>query len=109
MTEQKSYVRVNEHGVMRVGETRVMLDSVVASFEKGHSAETIREEYPALTLEEVYGAITYYLSHIDEVGEYLERQGKYWDQWRAKSSMLRNPVAERIRALKGADLPDGGA
>ena len=48
-----SYVRKDDHGVLRVGETRVMLDSVVAGFHQGHSAETIAQQYPALTLEEV--------------------------------------------------------
>jgi hypothetical protein len=57
MSEEKAYVRVDENGVYRVGMTRVMLDSVVAAFRQGHSAETIRQQYPALTLEEVYGSI----------------------------------------------------
>ena len=41
-----------------------MLDSVVAAFHQGHSAETIAQQYPALSLEEIYGAITYYLANI---------------------------------------------
>ena len=53
----KSYVRQDEHGVLRIGDTRVMLDSVIAAFHQGHSAETIAQQYPALQLEEVYGAI----------------------------------------------------
>jgi hypothetical protein len=40
MQSSKSYVHVDEHGVMRVGNSRVMLDSVVASFEQGYSPET---------------------------------------------------------------------
>ena len=41
METAKIYVRQDEHGVLRVVETRVMLDSVVAAFNQGHSAETI--------------------------------------------------------------------
>jgi uncharacterized protein (DUF433 family) len=59
MSEEKSYVRVDEHGVLRVSDTRVMLDSVIAAFQQGHSPETIRQQYPALSLEEVYGSITH--------------------------------------------------
>jgi hypothetical protein len=55
---EKQYVRVDEQGVMRVGTTRVMLDALVAGFEQGHAPETIQQQFPALSLEEVYGAIT---------------------------------------------------
>jgi len=92
------YVRMDEHGVMRVGQTRVMLDSVVAAFQQGHSAETIQQQYPALTLEQVYGAIAHYLSNRDEIDQYLERQGEVWRQWREKAAEGANPVVERLRS-----------
>ncbi len=44
MQAAKTYVRRDEHGVLRVGGTRVMLDSVVAGFDQGHSAETIAQQ-----------------------------------------------------------------
>ena len=44
MPPLKSYVRVDEHDVMRVGKTRVMLDSIVPSFEQGCSPETIQQQ-----------------------------------------------------------------
>jgi uncharacterized protein (DUF433 family) len=59
MNEEKQYVRLDEHGAMRIGNSRVMLDSIVAGFEQGHSPETLQQQYPTLSLEEVYGAITY--------------------------------------------------
>jgi uncharacterized protein (DUF433 family) len=92
-----SYVHEDEHGVMRVGTTRVMLDSVVAAFEQGHSPETIVQQYRALTLEEVYGAVTYYLGHRDEVLTYLQRQAEIWDQWREQSAQASHPVVQRLR------------
>jgi uncharacterized protein (DUF433 family) len=100
MSEMKTYIRADEHGVLRVGDTRVMLDSILAGFEQGHSPETIRQQYPALSLEEVYGAITYYLAHRDEVNAYLRRQDAVWEQWRAKSQEQRSPVVERLRAMR---------
>lgn len=59
MQATRIYVREDEHGVLRVGETRVMLDSVVEGFHSGHTAETIAQQYPALSLKQVYGAIAY--------------------------------------------------
>lgn len=104
MSVANEYVRVDEHGVKRVGDSRVMLDSIVACFEEGHSAETIQQQYPALSLEKVYGAITYYLSHAEEVTEYLRQQGKVWDHWRAKSTERQSPVVDRLRAVQKADV-----
>jgi hypothetical protein len=45
----------------------VSLDSIVYSFNDGDSPETIRYNFPSLTLEQVYGAITFYLAHRGDV------------------------------------------
>ena len=76
-----------------------MLDSVVASFQQGHSPETIQQQYPALNLEEVYGAIAWYLANAEEVVRYLERQATVWDEERARAAKSSNPVLQRLRAL----------
>jgi uncharacterized protein (DUF433 family) len=108
MQTTNPYVRQDEHGVLRVGETRVMLDSVVAAFHQGHSPETVAQQYPALSLEEVYGAITYYLANKPEVDQYLRRQDEVWRQWRERASTVSSPVVQRLRsqaAKTGADAP----
>jgi uncharacterized protein (DUF433 family) len=70
----KDYVtKVN--GAYRISSTRVSLDSVVYAFLNGLSPESIVDSFPVLTLEQVYGAITYYLANQAEVDEYL-RQGE---------------------------------
>jgi hypothetical protein len=76
-----------------------MLDSVVAGFHQGHSAETIAQQYPALLLEEVYGAIAYYLANRAEVDQYLRRQDEVWKQARDKASAVGSPVVQRLRSL----------
>jgi uncharacterized protein (DUF433 family) len=103
MNEEKRYVRVDEHGAMRIGNSRVMLNSIVAGFEQGHSPETLQQQYPALSLEEVYGAITYYLAHTDEVQTYIKRQDELWEAWHAKSASRSSPVVERLRALRASE------
>jgi uncharacterized protein (DUF433 family) len=96
----KLYVRVDEHGVLRVGNTRVMLDSIVAGFMQGHSAETIQQQYPSVSLEEVYGAIAWYLAHVDEVSQYLTRQHAVWSDGREEAAKRPSPVVQRLRALQ---------
>lgn len=103
-----NYVRNDEHGVKRVGQTRVMLESVIAPFNQGHSAETIVQQYPSLTLEEVYGTITYYLANKAEVDQYLQHQDEVWKQARDKSGQAANSVVARLRnqaARAGTDAP----
>jgi uncharacterized protein (DUF433 family) len=107
MTPERAYVRVDENGVYRVGSTRVMLDSVVAAFHQGHSPETIKQQYPSLTLEEVYGSLAYYLAHSAEIDAYLQRQDAVWEQWRNRSEQQPSPVVERLRALRKAGVSEG--
>lgn len=59
-------------GVYMVARSRVSLDSIVYAFLSGQSAEAIAQAFPVLRLEQVYGAITYYLAHRDDVDRYLE-------------------------------------
>lgn len=103
----KMYVQADEHGVMRVSQTRVMLDGVIYAFLEGDSPETIRQQYPALSLEEVYGAIAYYLANQAEVDRYLKRQEQVWEEWRRKTEAMPSPVVERLRALRKASVPEG--
>src|SRR6516225_8819512 len=66
-------------GVYMVSGTRVSLDSIVYAFLSGQSAEAIAQAFPALSLEQVYGAITYYLRHRDDVDRYLESRRVEFD------------------------------
>ena len=98
MATAADYVTTDEHGVMRVGQTRVMFDSVLASFHEGCSAETIAQQYPELSLEEIYGAIAFYLGHRDIVDSYLVRQDEIWRQKREAAERSASPVVARLRA-----------
>ena len=79
---KKPYVEKRDQGYWVAG-TRVSLDSVIFVFLDGLSPETIVTEcFPALTLEQVYGAITYYLSHRAELDEYLKQADAEFDALR---------------------------
>jgi uncharacterized protein (DUF433 family) len=69
------YVEQRDNAYVVAG-TRVSLDSIVYAFLEGQSAEAIAQAFPSLTLERVYGAITYYLAHRDELDRYLEARQK---------------------------------
>ena len=99
------YVTRDADGAMRVGSTQISLDSVVLAFRQGESPESIRQAYPALTLEQVYGAITYYLAHEDEVDSYLRRQEELWQRERDRSERENGPLLDRMRRLKSETRP----
>ena len=72
-------------GVYMVAGSRVSLDSVVYAFLAGQSAEAIAQAFPVLNLEHVYGAITYYLAHRDDLDRYLEGRRRDFDTARQAS------------------------
>lgn len=84
------YVEQREN-VYWIARTRISLDSVVVAFLQGVSPETIAAEcFPPLTLEQVYGAIAYYLGHRSEIDAYLQ-------QAEAEFAALRQATRERDR------------
>ena|SRR5258708_7633374 len=102
MIESRPYVQTDTDGVMRVGSADVALDGIVAAFELGDSPESIQRQYPALSLEEVYGSITYYLAHREQVVEYLRRQDAVWEQWRSKVEQNPDRLIDRLKAVRDA-------
>src|SRR5437016_10327364 len=51
----------------RVAGTRISLDSLVYLYREGISPEGMVESYPTLTLEQVHGALAYYLANQKEI------------------------------------------
>jgi uncharacterized protein (DUF433 family) len=75
---QPNYIEQREKGYW-IRETRVSLESVVYRFLEGLSPETIQSDcFPTLSLDQVYGAISYYLANRTEIDRYLkETDGEY--------------------------------
>jgi uncharacterized protein (DUF433 family) len=73
------YVEQRDSGYYVTG-SRVSLASIVHEFQEGSAPETIRQNFPALSLEQVYGAIAFYLGHQKEIEHYLQRIAEKWEQ-----------------------------
>jgi uncharacterized protein (DUF433 family) len=86
-------------GVVRVGNTRVTLDTLVEAFREGMTAEAIAEQYPSLQLGEVYSVIGYYLRHQAKVDAYLQQREQSAAQIRKENEARFNPVGVRDRLL----------
>lgn len=94
----KEYITRVE-GVYRIGGTRVSLDSLVYLFREGMSAEDMVESYLALTLEQVHGALAFYLENQHEIDAYLA-DGERTAEARHQAS--RDTNAELIARLRRA-------
>jgi uncharacterized protein (DUF433 family) len=91
-------------GVVRVGGTRITLDTVVGAFNDGASAEDIVSMYPSLDLADVYAVIAYYLRRRAEVDAYLRRREQEGATVRAGNEARFDPhgVRERLLARRAA-------
>lgn len=105
-TTQTAPLTVWEDGSIRIGSSRVTLDSIVHEFMEGATAEQIQDDFPSLSLREIYGAISYYLEHEDPVSEYLRQREAEAQEVRAeiedrpRADALRRRVRDRYAQLK---------
>jgi uncharacterized protein (DUF433 family) len=84
-------------GIIRVGGTRVTLDTIVAAFRDGSTAETIVDQYPSLALADVYLVIGYFLSHQEDVDAYLMGRQQQAAQIRSQNEAKFDPNGIRAR------------
>jgi len=92
-------LKANEDGVILVGQTRVTLDTVVAVFKQGATAEEIAYRYPSLDLADVYATIAFYLNHQLKVEEYLQQRQRKAQKIRTMNQARFDPHGLRDRLL----------
>ena len=93
---------IDKNGVVKVGGTRVTLDTVVKAFIRGATAEEIAQQYPTLTLSDIYATISYYLRNRKEVDKYLGKRKKQAQAIKRENEKRLDPhgIRERLLARK---------
>ena len=91
----KEYIEERDSNYYVVG-TRISLDSIVYAFRRGESPETICQNFELLRLEEVYGAIAYYLANQAAIDAYLIRQNEQWAEGKRNAEPLPADLRERL-------------
>ncbi|MCP4215939.1 MAG: DUF433 domain-containing protein [bacterium] len=98
-------LRTDAHGVVRVGDTRVTLDTVIAAYNEGATADEMVLRYPVLQMADIYSILGFYLRHKQEVETYLEYRRQTTEQIlkEAESMFPRDDVRQRLlaREIKG--------
>ena len=67
------------------------LDSVVHAFLRGESPEGIAESFPALGLEQIFGALTFYMANREAVDRYLS-EGRHEFETLRQEAQRKNPA-----------------
>lgn len=83
----KEYVEKRNEGYW-ITDKRISLDSIVYAFRRGQSPESIRRSFPLLILEEIYGAITFYLANQKEINNYLLKEETEFEKMRHNSRKM---------------------
>jgi len=92
-------LEIDTNGVVRVGKTRVTLDTIIAAFSDGATAEEIVQQYPSLNLADVYHVIGYYLRWPSEVEAYLQQREVQANAVRMQNESRFDPQGVRDRLL----------
>jgi len=95
----REYVEKRNEGYY-LADTRVSLESVVYLFLDGYSPETIVDEFPTLSLEQVYGAITFYLANRADMDAYLRETERLWQEAPKSQSPLSPALRERLQQAR---------
>jgi uncharacterized protein (DUF433 family) len=95
----REYVENRDGGYYMIG-SRVSLESVICLFLDGASPETIVDEFPTLSLEQVYGAITFYLADRAKIDAYLTESEGLWEEARKNQSPIPRPLRERLERAR---------
>jgi uncharacterized protein (DUF433 family) len=102
------YAEQHDGGYYVAG-TRVSLDSVVYGFLEGDSPEGIAYSFQALTLEQIFGSLAYYLANRPVIDEYL-RQGEIeYDRLYEESRAKRPEFYARLDAARPALAHDSSS
>lgn len=92
-------IETDAKGIVRVGKTRVTLETLIAAFSEGATPEEIAQQYPSLHLADIYSVIGYYLRHSAEVEAYLLRRSEQVASVQRKNETRFDPSGVRDRLL----------
>ena len=67
-------LRTDEQGGIRIGNTRIQLESLVWLIRRGETVEQMMQGYPTLTAADIHAVVAWCLANRDEVDAYMARR-----------------------------------
>lgn len=97
-------LKTDADGAVRVGGTRVTLDTIVTAYQQGATAEEIALQFPAVSLPDVHAVVSFYLRHRADVEAYLEEGRQQAEALRRKHESRSDlqGIRERLLARRAA-------
>ena len=96
---QHEYVEMRNGGYYVAG-SRVSLASIIHEYRDGAVPEIIRQNFPTISLEEIHGAIAFYLGHQHEAETYLSDLEKKWDELERAATPASPELQQRIEEAR---------
>jgi uncharacterized protein (DUF433 family) len=94
----KDFVERRRESLYVIG-SRVPLAVIVHDFQSGETPEAIQSNFPTLSLEQVYGAITLYLSNKEEVEQDLAARQRIEDEF-VKTHPVPPELAQKLKRAR---------
>ena len=92
---QREYVEQRKGGYYVAG-SRVSLASIIYEYRDGAAPETIQQNFPTLSLEQIHGAIAFYLGHREQADAYLRELEKKWDELESAAKPASAELQQRL-------------
>jgi uncharacterized protein (DUF433 family) len=86
-------------GTVRVGGTRVTLDTLIGFYLQGESPEQLAENFSTLELADIHAVIAFYLRNRQQVDDYLAQRQVEAEELRRKIEADLNSSSLRERLL----------
>ena len=96
---QREYVEMRNAGYYVAG-SRVSLASIIYEYRDGAAPETIRQNFPTISLEQIHGAIAFYLGHQHEAATYLSALEKKWDGLERAAKPASQELQQRVEEAR---------
>jgi uncharacterized protein (DUF433 family) len=99
-----AHIVLDECGVPHIaGTTTKVVELVMDHQAYGWSAEELADQFPYLTLGQIFSAFAYYWDHKAELDEDMARRLAYVDEMRRRTPVP--PIVEKLRAIKCGNSP----
>lgn len=96
---QANLLTTTPGGLVRITGTRVPLETVVRAFYAGATPKEIAQDFPSVTLTQVYVVLAYFLAHRAEVDAYVVERTTLSVAAHAPHEAQCSPVGVRARLL----------
>lgn len=96
-----AHISLNEKGVPVIEGTRMKVAQLVALKRTNNlTPEALREQFPHLSLGQIYAALAYYYDHQTEVDADIERRNQFVAETEAEARKTQPPAREWLQRAK---------